>query len=227
MNKKPSTFSAKRLAIDKASAQMVIVVGVAAFVAVFSLIASQALWSQRGYLSRVTSAKEKAHHQLQTNIKSVDTLVSSYKAFVSNPVNVIGGSSSGTGDKDGDNAKIVLDALPPSYDFPALTSSLEKILKQRNFSVASIGGIDDQLAQQSNGSSPNPQAVSMPFNFSVSNANYAAVQDLVGLLQRSTRPIQIDNISLTGASNNMQMTVTAHTYYQPEKDLKITTKVIK
>jgi hypothetical protein len=225
MNK--DTFSTKRIAIDKATTQMVTAVAVAAFVAVFSLIAAHALWSERGYLSRVTAAKEKAHKQLQENIKAVSSLEASYTTFVGTPTNIIGGDSTGSGDKDGENAKIVLDALPPQYDFPALTASIEKILKQRNFTVGAIGGTDDQIAQQSNQTSPNPEPVSIPFNFSVTNANYASVQDLVGLLQSSIRPIQMDVLTISGGANNMQLSVTAHTYYQPGKDLKITTQVIK
>lgn len=226
MKAKPS-FSTKRIAIDKATTQMVAVMAVASFITVFSLIAANALWSERGYLSRVTADKEKAHAQLQDNVKAVDTLVTSYKAFVSTPTNVIGGNSQGTGDNDGDNAKIILDALPPQYDFPALTSSLEKILSDRNFTIGSIGGTDDQLAQQANVSSPTPQPVAMPFSINVSNANYTSVQGLIDVLLRSVRPIQIDNLALNGSANSMQMTVNAHTYYQPEKDLKIGTKVVK
>lgn len=224
---KKAQVSTKRLAIDKASAQMVTIVAVAAFISVFAVIASGSLWSERGYLARVTSAKTKARNQLQANVKAVSSLTQHYKAFVNTPQNVIGGDPNGAGDKDGDNAKIVLDALPPQYDFPALASSLEKILTDRNFTISSIGGTDDQINQQTNLSSPNPQPVPIPFTFSVSNANYTSVQDLINVLQSSIRPIQIDNLTLTGGANSMQLTVSAHTYYQPEKDLKIGTEVIK
>ncbi|HET7320729.1 MAG TPA: hypothetical protein VFI84_04060, partial [Candidatus Saccharimonadales bacterium] len=210
------TFSSKHLAIDKASAQMIAAMAVAAFITVFALVAANAVWGQHGYLSRVTKEKEKAHKQLQANVKAVSDLTKSYKAFVGTPTNVIGGNVQGTGDNDGDNAKIILDALPPQYDFPALATSLEKILKDHNLNITGIGGTDDQVAQQTNQSSPNPQPVSMPFTFSVGNANYTAVQDLIGVLQRSIRPIQIDNLTLTGGATDMQLTVNAHTYYQPE-----------
>jgi len=219
-------FSTKRVAIDKASAQMVTTTAVAALVIVFSLIAAQAVWSQHGYLSRVTKEKEKAFTTLQANVKAVSDLTSSYRAFVSTSTNVIGGNTNGTGDNDGDNAKIVLDALPPQYDFPGLTSSLEKILKDHNY-TGTIAGTDDELAQQANQSATSPAPVPMPFNLTVSNANYSSVQDLVGLLQRSIRPIQIDNLGLSGSANAMNVTITAHTYYQPGKSLKITTKVVK
>lgn len=220
-------ISTKRLAISKASAQMVVVMAVASFVTVFCLVASRAVWSQTRYQARVTSASEKAHEQLNKNIKAFDSLLTSYNKFDSNTTNIIGGVHDGPGDNDGDNAKIILDALPSAYDFPALTSSLEKILTENNFSVTSISGTDDQVNQEKNISSPNPQPVNIPFSFSVDNANYPSVILLITKLQQSIRPIQIDSINLSGGASSMTLTVNAHTYYQPEKALSITKQVIQ
>ena len=122
-------LSSKRLQIDKANASMVAFLAVAAFIAVFSLVASKALLSQRSYQSRVIAEKKKALTQLKTNNQAATELVAAYKSFVAAPENIIAGSASGSGDRDGDNAKIVLDALPSKYDFPALVTSIEKILK--------------------------------------------------------------------------------------------------
>ena len=218
-------LSGKHLAIDKANTQMVAVVAVASFVTVFCLVAANSLWGQKNYQSRLIAAKEKANTQLKANIKAVDTLVSHYKAFTGTSTNVIGGSTSGTGDNDGDNAKIVLDALPSKYDFPALTSSLEKVFKDRKLNVNAISGTDDELAQSAATGSPQP--VPMPFGFTLSGVSYAQVQDLINTLEHSVRPIQIDTITLAGSANNMQATVEAHTYYQPSIELKVRTQVIK
>src|SRR5947209_3401893 len=169
----------RRLAITKAQAQMVIVVSVASFITIFCLVAAKAVWSQNAYQSRVTAAKNKAHQQLQKNIQAYNGLSSSYDSFVNSTQNVIGGSLSGTGGNDGANDKIILDALPPIYDFPALTSSIEKVLAAQGLKVGSISGTDDQLNQQSNTSSSNPTPVNMPFSFTISNANYSSVGQLI------------------------------------------------
>lgn len=219
--------STKRLAISKANAQMVAIIAIASFITVFCLVASKAVWSQTRYQARVTSAEEKANNQLKSNIQAFSSLSSSFKKFDSAPANVLGGSLTGTGGNDGDNAKIIIDALPDKYDFPALTSSIEKILTTGSFNITSITGTDDQLSQQGNTSSPNPQPVSMPFSFTVSNANYTSVQQLITTLQSSIRPIQIDSIDLNGGSNDMTLTVNAHTYYQPGKSISITKQVVK
>jgi hypothetical protein len=219
--------STKRVAISKANAQMVSIVAVAAFVTIFCLVASKAILSQNQYQSRVIKAKDEAHKQLEANIKAFDDLTDSYKKFEKADPNAIGKSRGGTGDNDGSNSKIILDALPSSYDFPALTSSLEKVLADRNLKVTDITGIDDQLNQQENGASPKPEPVSMPFSFTISDTNYAAVNQLISALQLSIRPLQVDTLKLSGGANDMTLIIEGHTYYQPGKSLKITKKVVK
>lgn len=219
--------STKRLAISKANAQMVGVVAAASFISVFCLVASQAVFSQNRYQARLIVAKEKAHKQLQQNQKAFSDLKRSYNIFNSLPTNVIGGSINGAGDNDGPNSKIILDALPDSYDFPALTSSLEKILSDNNLKVSNINGTDDQLNQQNNTSSPNPEPVSMSFSFTVTDANYASINQLFTKLQQSIRPIQLDSVDLSGGTTSMTATVNAHTFYQPTTSVSITKKVVK
>jgi hypothetical protein len=220
-------LSGKHLAINKANTQMVAIVAVAAFVTVFCLVAAKAVWSQTGYQSRVIAADNTAHQQLIKNAQAFSSLSTSFQAFNSTPTNKIGGLSDGNSYNSGNNATIILHALPDSYDFPALASTLEKILTGQGLKISSISGTDDQLAEQNNNSSPNPQPVPMPFSFSISDANYSSIQQLINTLQLSIRPIQIDSLTLTGGGNNMTLTVNAHTYYQPGKSLDITQKVIK
>jgi hypothetical protein len=220
-------ISTKRIAISKANAQMVGVVAGAAFVTVFCLFAAKTVWSQNGYQARVISQKQAALNQLKKNLVTFTDLKRHYGAFNETATNVLGGTNSGTGDNDGNNSKIILDALPSKYDFPALTSSLEKILTDNGLKIGSITGTDDQLNQQNSVTSSNPQAVPMPFTFSISGANYGSVQDLINKLEHSVRPIQVDTLQISGGQDNMTITVTAHTFYQAGKDVSITKKVVK
>jgi hypothetical protein len=217
----------KRLAISKANAQIVAVIGIASFVVVFCLVASKALISQNSYQVKVASEKTKANKQLDANLESFNALKTSYAKFNNANPNVINGNTNGTGDNDGSNAKIILDSLPSAYDYPALTSSLEKILNDRGIKINSITGVDDQAAQSgATAAAASPKPVIMPFTFSV-NTNYGAAQELLSTLQKSIRPLVIDKISVSGGSSNMQLTVTGHTYFQPTKTLNITKKVVK
>lgn len=205
---------------------MVAATAIAAFLVAFSLVAGRSLLNKRAYQARVINAKEKAVTQLQANITATNTLVTSYKAFVSTPSNVIGGNPTGSGDKDGDNAKIVLDALPSQYDFPALTSSLEKMLSQNNYKINSITGTDDEVNQQKSDSSTNPKPIEIPFTVSVTS-NVNGVKDLFGLLERSIRPIKVQTAEISGSNSQLTVNITAVTYYQPARSLNIQTEVVK
>ncbi len=219
-------FSSKRLAIVKTNGKMVSMISVASFVTIFSLMAAKSVFSQISYQSRVIAADQQTNRQLSSDISSANKLVSSYKSFVSQPTNVIGGNSQTTGGNNGDNAKIILDALPSQYDFPALATSLENILNSVNVQ-GDISGTDQQLTQQTNQSSTSPQAVAMPFNVDTKSISYSSAQQLIDRLESSIRPIQIDSLQMTGGSNNMTVSISAHTYYQPAKKISITTKVIQ
>lgn len=218
--------STKHTLIDKTNTRMVATVSVAAFVTVFCLVATKTFISQAAYQNRVISAKRTAVHQLESNIDSVEKLRSSYKAFVSTSTNALGGSPSGISDRDGDNAKIVLDALPSSYDFPALATSLDKLIVSQNVQINSISGTDDELAQASNLSSSNPQPVPIPFQLSVTS-DYDGAKKVINAFERSIRPIQIKTIDVSGNSKDLTLSIEAQTYYQPAKSMNIQTKVVK
>jgi Tfp pilus assembly protein PilO len=216
-------ISTKRIKIDKANATIMAFVGTAAFVVAFSLVASKALLSQRSYQARVIGEKTKALKQLKANKAAADQLVASYSSFQGESINILGGNSVGTGEHDGDNAKIVLDALPSKYDFPALATSIEKLIGTA-YKTNSIEGTDDEVNQSQQASDSQP--IEMPFEISVTG-NFGSIQDLIGVFQRSIRPIYITKLSLSGSDNNLTAEVSAKTYYQPENKLDITAKEIK
>lgn len=219
-------LSSKRLLIDKANSTMVGVIAGCVFVVMFSLVASKTLLSQRSYQARVIAKKEQARDTLKANVESVKQLVNSYQGFVSAPDNFLGGNPTGTGDKDGDNAKLVLDALPSKYDFPALITSIEKLLTDKNFKIDSITGTDDLITQQGQQASSNPQPVDMPFEFTVTGT-YGSTQDLISSFEKSIRPFQLEKLSYTGTDAKLDLHMTAKTYYQPEKSLNIRTEEVK
>lgn len=218
--------SQKHTQINKANTIMIAVVAACSVVVVFSLVASKALLSQRAYQSRVIEKKEKARDQLKDNIEAADKLVTSYKSFVGTSSNVLGGNPQGTGEKDGDNAKIILDALPSKYDFPALATSLEKLLTQNNIKIDSIGGIDEEVSQAANNSSSSPSPIDMPFEATITS-NYGNIQNIMKVLEKSIRPIHINKLSFTGNDGELTLVITAKTYFQPERNLDMKKEVVK
>lgn len=210
----------KRLQVDKTQTTMLSIVVVASIITMFALVASKSFFSQATYLNRVSSEKEKAVKQLKANTEAVSKLVESYGAFSQQNPNIIGGNSKASGERDGDNGRLILDALPSEYDFPALTTSLEKLLT--GYTINSIAGTDDVAAQTSTESNP----VAMPFTLDV-NSDYSGIQKLSATFEKSIRPFQILSLQLSGTNGNLQASISAQTFYQPERNLNIETKVIR
>lgn len=218
--------SVKRVLIDKANTRLVVTVSIAIFAMVFSLVAAKTLWTQSSYQKRVIDAKNKAATQLQANVEAMDKLSTSYNAFVNTSTNIIGGNSLGSGPQDGNNAKIILDALPSKYDFPALTTNLETLLSDQQVVLVNISGVDDEIAQSGNTNSPNPSPVEMPFQLSAT-ADYAKTQALIEAFERSIRPIKMTTLDISGTQDKLTTTISALTYYQPAKSLNIREEIVK
>lgn len=215
--------STKRIQINKANTVVVVMASLAAFMVTFTFFAGKALLSQRSFQSRVIKEKAVALKQLEANIKATESLENSYKAFVGQSSNVIGGSSTEKGDRDGDNAKIILDALPSKYDFPAMATSLEKLFRSNAYKLESITGSDDEVAQAE---SKKPELVEMPFTV-VLSGSYEGINEAIITMERSIRPFHVNILSITATDKEIGMTITAKTFYQPEKLLNITTKEVK
>lgn len=219
-------LSTKKIAIDKAYATIMLVIGISTFLVVFSLVASKSLFSQMRYQSKVSSQKQKALETLKDNLASSDQLITSYQAFSNQTTNVLGGNPKGDGPNDGDNPRIVLDALPSKYDFPALTTSVEKLLKDKGFSLTSINGSDDEVTQSTQDTLSDPQPVEMPFSVEVSTTDQR-VKELMQLFEKSIRPMQVHQLALESQNGQLKVTITAKTFYQPEKSLNVKSEVVK
>jgi len=213
----------KRSLIDNANTTMVASIAVAGFLVMFAIVSGRALFSQRNYQARVIGEKEKAVQQLQENIKSVDKLAVSYKEFTGAPNNVLGGNPTGSGERDGNNAKLVLDALPSKYDFPALVTSIEKILTIKKYQLEEIDGKDDEINQK-NASSKDP--VEMPFELKSNVSDYKNLRDLLVTLEQSIRPIQVKKLTIS-SEDQLSANIEAVSYFKPARGLEIGKKVVK
>lgn len=204
--------SVKHGLISKSNTTMFATLAIAGIVFSFAVVASYTLIKRMNYQSKVINERAAAEKQLKSNIVAVDNLFESYKNFDEAPESVIG-----TADR---NSKIVLDALPSKYDFPALATSLEKLLVGGGIANIGITGLDDEATAEQDSTSPEP--VEIPFVISGSGS-YASLQQLIANLQLSIRPFKVLKLDLSagGAEGNMNFTISAVTYYQPEKNLDI------
>jgi hypothetical protein len=214
--------SDKHEKVDRENTKIVSAVGVAAFIVVFGLFSVRALVSQSLYQGKVISEKEATLDQLEDNRASVDNLRNLYTAFVSESENVIGGSPDGDGPKDGDNAKIVLDALPGEFDYPGVASSLEKILTDGGYRIESIGGTEDASLAGSDSSA----AVDVPYPFSI-RASPKATENLLNTLESSIRPIYVDSLTIRSNEGGLRTSFGIRTFYQPGVDFSLGEKVVR
>lgn len=220
--------SVKHLQINKTQSRVFIAVGIATAISIFCLVSTKSLLSQAAYHRKELGAKKTALKQINTNIEAVSSLATQYQVFVTSNPNIIGGKS--TADEkalppDGDNARIVLNALPSRYDFPALISSVARVLSGNGILNPSIGGTDEGASATSEPSN-NPQPATVSLSVSGS-AGYAGIQNLVKDFERSTRPFDIKSFQLRGSVDNMTLSLTVDTYYQPAKIFNTTTQEVK
>jgi len=223
-------LSKKRLQIDKNQSRMMVVIAVSTVIIVFSLVSAKALLARATYQNRVINARHTATKQIEQNIKNANTLVTQYNdVFVgTNSTNIIGGKNNpgpNASPPDGDNGRIVLDGLPLSYDFPALLTSVSKILTNNSIGGPAIGGSDQSSAVNSS-SSANPSPAKIDLSISGSGG-YHSAQTLVKDFERSIRPFDITKLSLSGSESNLAMSIGLSTYYQPAKSLMINSKEVR
>lgn len=215
----------KKTQIALANRKALIWACVGAFSVVFALVSAYNLVQTIAYQNKVVSLKKTALNQLESNLEARDSLTEAYRVFNSGEQNVIGGSVTGTGQRDGDNAKIMIDALPNIYDFPQLASSLEALANERDLEITSMGGTDDQVAQSAQTGSAQPSAVEMPFTITVEGA-YDRVQSFVQALEKSIRPFNLQSVTYSASGGNEVSTVIAGTtYYQPTTKFQIEKRV--
>lgn len=215
-----NTPSIKRLEIDKDSKSMIIWVAIATFIVIFSLISSYSEYKNFSYQNRIINADNTAKSTLLSDIHASQVLMSSYKDFVNTPVNIIGGNTNSNSQNNGDNAKIILDALPSSYDYPALISSIQSLLLSQGATINSITGTDSPPPPNTTLSLNTSSPVTLPFGFTVSG-NYQTIQNIINAFQHSIRPMQFLTVNISGDQSNLTLAVTAQTFYQPSVGFNI------
>lgn len=225
------TPSLKQLQIDKASQKMIIYASIASFLLVFTLFSSRALISRMNFQNKVIDKKSVALDQLKKDSANSSQLSSAYQEFISPSKNLLGASSLGTGPNEGNNAKLVLDALPSEYDFPALATSLQSLLTSGGVNVDSISGTDKTSASSGSSASGAQTSITaadpIPFQFSVDGPEKNIILVTTDF-EKSIRPFQFGKMTITASnSGNLNLSVNANTFYLPAQKFTISKEKIK
>jgi hypothetical protein len=230
-------LNTKALQVDKTQSRIIGTVVVATIITVFCLVSTKVLIGQALYQRRVINARHASAQSLNTNIANANKLIDQYNnVFIGNSAkNIINGRNIDsenvngavviTSPPDGDNGRIVTDALPTKYDFPALLTSISKLLSDDGVGSPSIGGADDAGNVSSDPTSnPSPSKIDITLS---GTGTYASAEKLINDLQRSIRPMDVTHLTLSGNQSNLSVSLNLTTYYQPAKTLTITSQEIK
>lgn len=204
-----SKAMSRRAKIMQAGSTVFIAVAVAAVVVSISIVSLRFLWAKKSYNDRVISAKTEARDQIETNVANIDKLSQAYPDL---------NSSSST------NSTTILHALPPTYDYAALASSIEALAQRSGVSFTGAIGQDDSASAVA--SSPSPAPIEIPLSLQVSG-NYDAITAFVKNLELSIRPISVTSVTYSGTNSSLRATVQATTYYQPARDLQPSKETIQ
>jgi hypothetical protein len=215
--------------INKAGSSTVVMVAISTVIVVFCLVSVKALLAQGAYQRRVVNAKHETVDKLKKNLASAKTLSDQYATFVSTSPNIIGGNGSVPNDAtppDGKNNRIVLDALPTDYDFPALISSLTKLLQLDSINNANVSGTDQSASLATGSASPATPITITQIPIS-GESSPAGVTKLLKDIERSVRPFDVTTLQLSFNGTSTTVGLTMNTYYQPAKKVTIGVKVVK
>lgn len=199
----------KREKISKANSTVFVAVAVASVVVMFCLISFKFLWERMGYNSRVIAAKTEARDALGQNATNLDKLIEEFPQLDSSPTT---------------NAKIILHALPPAYDYPALATYFESLARQSG--VTFPGSVGQDISASAVNDSNVSQVLEIPLSLEV-NGSYDAVVTFIKNTELSIRPIHIINVEYSGTNDQLKAIITAKTYYQPARNLNVGKKEVR
>jgi hypothetical protein len=213
--------SLKQLQIDKSSQKMIIFASVASFLLIFTLFSSKALITKMNFQNKVINLKNTALNHLNNDVTNNTALITSYQNFINSPKNLMGVDSGSTGANSGNNAKLILDALPSEYDFPALATSLQGLLSSTGVTVSGLTGSDSSTGSNaSTMSMPIAGTTPIPFSFTVSGP-VDNVLNTMKIFESSIRPFQFSKFTISGSNSSLSLTASAETFYQPAQSFNV------
>lgn len=136
---------------------------------------------------------------------------------------------------DDDKAlQVILDALPSDVNSLALGASVQKVLAS-GVSGLSINTISitpsgsEQLGAEEMVGGPLAEDTSntIMFRMVAESSNVNRLKELLERFEKSIRVIDIDNLRLERNQARYTLTLDAHAYYQPARNIELTNEVVR
>lgn len=173
------------------------------------------------FLIRQLAFNNKIYGTLVTTSDTIDKNIAAYDGLKASVVKLVADVNLNAL-KKGDNStalQVVIDALPTEENRSALATSMQtEVLGPAGVTINSFSVTDSDTA--GNGLVQGTDASSFDFSFSITGS-YAQIQQAIKNMERSIRPITVKSISVQGTSEKLDANITASTYYQPAKDIRL------
>jgi len=201
--------NSRRQQIIQAGSTMFIALAIASVVVAFSAVCIRFLLQKKSYNDRVITAKTTARDDIKTNTTNVSKLSEQFPVLDSSTTT---------------NAKKILNALPPTYDYAALATSVEYLASQAGVQLVGAVGQDGSSGSPKTATMPTPQEI--PLSIEV-RGNYVGIKTFIENLEKSTRPINVKSVDYSGSNNTLRAIVQGVTYYQPAQSFDAELKAIQ
>lgn len=210
----PQQSMKKRQVIAQSNRTMFIWVAIMSAVVGICVVVGYFLVQQIIYKTKVTAKMDETASILHQNNANVQTLIENVRVKETNTA-----LNSAKAQPDEKALQVVLDALPADANTLALGASLQQNL---------LVGIDGLTIDTLSVAPIDSQSVDgqLPFTLTVRAKDANALKDLLSKFERSIRIIDIDSFSLERSATDYSMTIQAHAYYQPAKQVILTDKVV-
>jgi len=218
----------KRTQISKASRTMFIWIAAASALVAFAVVAAFFLTQKLIFNEKVLGEKNKTISVLNANNKVVDELQTQVRVLDTND------DLAKVKANESDQAiQVILDALPSDANSLALGASLQNKLLAGvegltidSLQVNPVIGVESLSSSGEVSDTTGTTANEITFRFVVTGSQ-EALQKALTNLERSIRTIDIMSLKIENQGAAQTMTVEGRAFYEPAKDVKLYSKVVK
>lgn len=211
----------KRQQIQTANKTMFLWIAGAAVALAMAVVGGQLLVRESLFNGKIISEKGKTLETLDDNIAAVEGLKTEVNKLTANS------DLSRLKTADNDTAlQVIIDALPTADDRTALGASLQQVILARSgVTIDSISVTESGVQEEViTGDASTPSEIT--FSFTIIG-DYDRIRSALRDIERSIRPINIENIEVQGTAQSLQATISAKTYYLPPKTVQLGSKEVQ
>lgn len=215
----------KRQQIENASKTMFLWVAGAAAIVGIALVLSFSLFERISFNQRVISEKNDTATTLHKNNETIEELKENIRVLNTNEALVDTPRA-----EDSEPISAILDGLPSTANSSALGASLQqKLLVSGGVSIDSltvdpIAGVEDD---EDGDSGAGDNEITFQFVVSAGAGQADGLKQILRNIEKSIRVIDLTSLTIEQQNDKITLSAEGRAFYQPEKDVKLTEKVVR